>query len=155
MSRQRALSWLIRLITAAGLGVDAGIHFDLAANQPPGFGGQWSQTDLFYAAAAVSVLAAVLVLASGARLVYALAFLVAATALGAVVLYRYVNLGPIGPLPDMYEPFWYASKVTTALAEAVAAVAAVAGMVLPRPRPRRPAAADRTPRHGAQSTITP
>jgi hypothetical protein len=31
---------------------------------------------------------------------------VGASALAAVLLYRYVDLGPLGPLPDMYENTW-------------------------------------------------
>lgn len=136
MTRGTALVWLIRLLTGAGLGVDAGIHLDLAPSRPPAVSGGWSQVDLFYAEGAVSILAAVLVLATGARLVYAFAFLVAASALGAVLLYRYVDVGTLGPLPNMYEPFWYASKVATTVAEAVALVAAAAGTLLPRHRAR-------------------
>lgn len=153
MNRDRVLSWLIRLVTAAGLGVDAGIHFDLAPNRPPAFAGKWSQIDLFYAEAAVSAVAAVLVLVTGVRLVYAFAFLVAASALGAVVLYRYVNVGPLGPLPDMYEPFWYVEKVTTTLAEAVAVIGAGVGVLLARPS--HPRTLERTARHDTHSTITP
>lgn len=132
MNRDRSLAWSIRLLTAAGLGVDAGIHFYLAPTQPPAAGGRWSQVDLFYVEAAVALLAAVLVLATGARLVYAFAFLVAASALGAVLLSRYVDIGPLGPLPSLYEPFWYTSKVATTIAEAVAMVTAAVGTVLPR-----------------------
>ncbi|MGH8961923.1 MAG: hypothetical protein ACRDWT_12170 [Jatrophihabitantaceae bacterium] len=130
MSRAVAIAWLVRLLTAAGLGVDAGIHVYLAPTQPPG--GDISQIDLFYFEGAVSSLAALLVLATAARLVYAFAFLVAASALGAVVLYRYADVGTLGPLPNMYEPFWYSSKTATAIAEAIAAAAAAAGTLLPR-----------------------
>ena len=45
---------------------------------------------------------------------------VAASALTAVIAYRYVDLGPIGPLPDLYEPVWYPEKVVAAAGEAVA-----------------------------------
>lgn len=144
MSPGRALPWLIRLLTAAGLFVDAGIHFALASSQPPAPPGKWSQIDLFYVEAAVSVLAAVLVLVTGARLVYAFAFLVAASALGAVLLSRYIDIGPLGPIPDLYEPFWYTSKVATTIAEAVAVLTAGAGVLLPR-RSRSAAVAHRQP----------
>ncbi len=136
MSRNRVLSWSIRLVTVAGLGVDTGIHLALAPTQPPAGPGGWSQVDLFYAEAAVSLLAAFLVLVIGNRLSYTFALLVAASALAAVVLSRYVDLGPLGPLPDLYEPFWYPSKVAVTVAEAIAVVAsAVAALLL---RPRRP-----------------
>ena len=35
-----------------------------------------------------------------------------------------MDLGPIGPLPDLYEPVWYPEKVVAAGGEAVALVAA-------------------------------
>lgn len=132
MTSGAALFWLIRVLTVAGLGVDAAIHLDLAPHQPPAASGEWSQIDLFYAEGAVAILAAALVLVTGARLVYVFAFLVAASALGAVAIYRYVDVGTLGPLPNMYEPFWYASKVATTVAEAVAVVAAAVGILLPR-----------------------
>ena len=65
-------------------------------------------------------------------------------ALGAVVLYRYVNIGPLGPLPDMYEPFWCPAKVATMIAEAVAVAAAASGTGLPKTN-RSPRAAHRSP----------
>lgn len=138
MSWDRGPRGLLRWLTATGLGVDAGIHFYLAPTQPPGFGGRWSQVGLFYAEAALAVLAAVLVLVTGSRAAYWCALIVASSALGAVVLYRYVNVGAIGPLPDMYEPFWYATKAATTAAEVLAAVAAAAGAFLSRrPYPHR------------------
>lgn len=126
MSRASVVDWLLRLMAAAGLGIDAGIHADLAPMQPPG--GSISQAQLFYAETVVSSLAALLVLLTAARLAYGFAFLVGASALGAVLLYRYVDVGPLGPLPDMYEPFWYASKTATAIAEAVAVAVAAAAL---------------------------
>lgn len=129
VTRAAVIGWVLRLVTAAGLGVDAGIHAYLAPTQPPG--GHISQTQLFYAETVLSSLAALLVLLTAARWAYGLAFLVAASALGAVLLYRYVDVGPLGPLPDMYEPFWYATKTATTIAEAVAVVAAAAGVVFP------------------------
>jgi hypothetical protein len=118
-------SWLVRLVTTAGLGVDAGIHLDLASIQPP------AQVNLFYAEGAAAILAALLVLATASRLAYVFAFLVAVTALGAVLLYRYVDVGPLGPLPNMYEPFWYPTKVSTTIAEAVAVLTAATGALRP------------------------
>jgi hypothetical protein len=141
VSRGVAIAWLVRLLTAASLGVDAGVHADLAPSRPPG--GGISQIGLFWFEAALAGLAAVLVLVSAARLAYAFAFLIAASALGAVVLYRYVDVGALGPLPDMYEPFWYPLKVATSVAEAVAVLGAAAGVMLPgRSRRLRPSRRD-------------
>ena len=61
----------------------------------------------------------------------------AATALAAVVVYRYVDLGALGPLPDLYEPVWYPEKVVGVVAETVALVAAVLLLAGTRSSPGR------------------
>lgn len=138
----------LRAITVAGLAVDAGVHLALAPTQPPaGPDGGLSQVTLFYAEAVVAVLVAILVLATGSRLAYAFAALVSASALGAVLLYRWVDVGPIGPLPDMYEPSWYPVKVVTTIAEAVALFAAASGVALARARAEAPAESERAAVH--------
>jgi hypothetical protein len=63
--------------------------------------------------------AALIVLVVGRRTGFGLALAVAGSALGAILLYRYVNVGQLGPLPNMYEPAWFTEK-TTAAAEAAA-----------------------------------
>lgn len=131
MTPRAVTAWSLRLITAAGLGVDAGIHLDIASSRPP------DQINLFYAESAAAIVAAALVLSTATRLVYVIAFLVAASALGAVMLYRYVDVGPLGPIPNMYEPFWYPPKVATAVAEAVALIAAACGILRPARRRQR------------------
>jgi hypothetical protein len=121
---------LLRILVVAGLAVDAYVHLRLAPTQPPaGASGGWSQVGLFYAEGAVSVVAALLVLIAGRRWTFLLAFLVAGSALAAVLLSRYVDIGALGPLPDLYEPAWYTSKVVTTIAEAVATVAAAIATV--------------------------
>ncbi|GAA0394969.1 hypothetical protein [Streptomyces luteireticuli] len=127
--------WLLRLLTAAGLAVDAYVHAELAGTYDP-VGTGFTEGTLFRAEAAAAALAALLVLVAGrSRLVWVFAFLVAVSALGAVLLYRYVDVGSLGPLPDMHEPVWYTKKTVSAVAEAVAAVsAAVALVVLGRRR---------------------
>jgi len=64
------------------------------------------------------------------RAAWAVAFLVAASSFGAIVLYRYVDVGTLGPLPNMYEPIWFTEKWVAAVAEAVATVTALAGFVV-------------------------
>ena len=90
------------------------------------------QGTLFRVEAGVASLAALLVLVAGRRrLVWAFAFLVAAGGLFAVVLlYRYVDVGALGPFPNMYEPIWYAEKTRSAIAEAIGAGTALAGLLL-------------------------
>ncbi|MFK0289831.1 hypothetical protein ACIQU6_04970 [Streptomyces sp. NPDC090442] len=121
--------WLLRVLTAAGLAVDAYVHIDLA-DAYDAIGTGISQGTLFRIQGAAAALAAVLVLVRGRnRWVWAFAFLVAAAALGAVLLYRYVDVGSLGPLPNMYEPVWYPEKTASAVAEAVAALGAAVGFV--------------------------
>jgi len=131
--------WLIRLLTAAGLAVDAYVHADLAGRYDP-IRASISQGNLFRVEAGIASLAALVILVWPRRETFALAFAVAASALGAIVLYRYANVGALGPLPDMYEPIWFTEKVVALVAESVALVAAMAGMTFTLLQPRlRPA----------------
>ena len=136
----RASHRLLTLAVAAGLGVDAYVHWQLAA----GFDGiqgtaspHISQGGLFRLETALAVIAMLLVLLTRHRLGALLAFLIAAGGLGAVLLYAYVDVGGFGPLPDMYDPIWYPEKTLSAIAEAVAAVGAFALLTLPPRLSRR------------------
>jgi len=123
---------VLRLLTAAGLAVDAYVHADLAANYDP-VTKTISQGDLFRIEAGAAALAALLVVLFGTRpLVWGYALLVAAAGVAAVLLYRYVDVGSVGPLPNMYEPGWYPEKTASAVAEATAMVTAAAGVLLAR-----------------------
>jgi hypothetical protein len=64
---------------------------------------------------------------------------VGASALGAVLLYRYVDVGALGPLPDLYENTWQVpGKLLSTLAEAAAVVLAGLGLLTHRsPGPNR------------------
>lgn len=122
--------WVVlRVLVAAGLAVDAYVHAVTAGAYDIPAGGLITQGDLFLIETVVAALAALGVLVLPGRLTFALAFLVAASAFGAVVLYRYVEVGSLGPLPAMYEPVWRTDKVISAIAEAGAAVLALAGLV--------------------------
>jgi hypothetical protein len=116
------------VVTAAGLVVDAEIHLQLAADRDA-IGSALSEGNLFRIEAAVALLAGLIVLAVPPRRA-AYALLVAASAFGAVLLCRYVNLGSIAPLPNMYEPTWYGEKTVSAVAELVAGVSAAGGLGL-------------------------
>jgi hypothetical protein len=124
----RAAEIVLRLVVVAGLAVDAVVHLRLAPGyqlaDPAGIG----QGNLFRVEAAVAALVALLVLGTGSRLGYALAFVVAASALAAVVLTRYVEVPAFGPIPSMYEPVWFGQKTVSAVAEGIAAVAALVGV---------------------------
>jgi hypothetical protein len=126
----------LRLFAAAGLGVDAYVHADLAA-QFDGNTASISQGSLFRLQAGAAALAALLLVAWGRRVATGLGLLISVSALGAVLLYRYVDVGPLGPLPDMYDPAWYTEKSASAVAEAFAAVCCLALLALLLRRTRR------------------
>lgn len=119
------------MLVAAGLAVDAYVHAVIAGAYDM-VGEVITQGLLFRIEAAVAGLLALLVLVLPRRWVYGLAFVVAASAFGAVVLYRYVNVGSLGPIPNMYEPVWTIDKLVSAVAEAIAAVCALVGVLLPQ-----------------------
>jgi hypothetical protein len=110
----------LTLLTVLGLGVDAYVHFDLAVQFDVG-GGGLTQGLLFRIEAVAAIVVALIALVfPGRRWAVVPAFLVAVSALGAILLYRYVDIGQLGPLPDMYDPAWYPEKALSAVAEAVA-----------------------------------
>ena len=120
---------VLRLLVAAGLAVDAYVHANLAPVYD-GVRASISQGNLFRIEAGVAAAAALIVLAWGRRTGFGLALAVAACGLGALLLYRYVDVGQLGPLPNMYEPSWFGEKTAAAVAEAAAVVAAAVGLVL-------------------------
>lgn len=86
----------------------------------------------------VAVLVAAWLVVTGSRVAWASAFLVLASALVAVVLYRYVPVPQLGPIPSMYEPIWFPEKTVSAVAEGSGALlAAVAFAVTARRTPMR------------------
>lgn len=122
-----------RLLVAAGLAVDAYVQVDLAGLYAEG-GGQLNEGLLFRAEAVVAALALLAVLITGRRVVLAAALVISATALAAMLVSRYADLGPLGPFPDLYDPVWYPEKAVAAAGEAVAALAAATGLLFPRRR---------------------
>ncbi len=121
---EHPLALLLRIVAVAGLGVDVWVHATLES-QYAGLGNTITQGRLFGAEAMVAGVVGLWLLLTGARLAWVATFLVAASALGAVLLYRYVDVGSLGPLPNMYEPTWYFRKTLSAYAEAIAAGAAL------------------------------
>jgi hypothetical protein len=125
---------LLRLLVVAGLAVDAYVHWVFAPDMAFVQGGSISGDALFRVQAVLAVLVGVLVLARARRWTYAVAFLVSASALGALLFYYFVDVGAIGPLPAMHDPSWYAEKTISGLGEGVAVIAALAGYGAARSR---------------------
>ena|SRR5690348_10141134 len=124
-------------IAVIGLAVDAYTHLDLAPLYSHSATAV-SQAQLFQAEAVLAILAGLALIARATALVATVAFLVAAGGLALLLLYRFVDVGELGPLPNMYEPLWYDEKSISAWAEAVAAVASGALVVLGVRARRRP-----------------
>ena len=119
-------AWMVVLVrglgvaTAALLAIDAYVHFDDALYDI-GAGAAVTQGSLFRAQASIAVLVAIALLVRPHWIVWTIAALVAASAAAAVYLYTSVDVGRLGPLPDMYDPTWaLPGKRASALAETVA-----------------------------------
>ncbi|MFH8259267.1 hypothetical protein [Streptomyces roseolus] len=134
---RRKLRAVARVLAAAGLAVDAYLHAHLA-DRYDAVSATISQGTLFRIEAAVAALAALLVLVWRRALADAFAWTVAAGGLAALLLYRYVDVGELGPLPNMYEPAWFTDKNLVVIAQVLALVA-VSCLLLTRRRRRHPA----------------
>lgn len=136
------------VITAAGLAIDAYVHFHLASAFKHNKTSTLSETDLFRLEAVLAVIAAVALVLRPRRLTAGFAFLVAAAGFAAVLVYRYVDIGAFGPIPGMYDPYWLpAEKIVSAVAEGVAAVTALWLVWLYSARADRTAGVTRPSRH--------
>lgn len=129
-SGRSAAEPVVRVAVVVALAIDAVVHLRLATNYqlaaPGGIGGG----NLFRIQAVAAILVGVYLLVRPSRAAYAAAGLVALSAFVAVVLYRYVEVPAIGPIPSMYEPIWYFEKSLSAVAEGAGALLAAVGMVL-------------------------
>lgn len=114
-------SLVLAVLAAAGLGFDAYVHLHLAG-QYDAIGDTITQGALFRVEAVAAILAAVLVLLVDNRLAWLFAGGVGLAGVVAVVLYRYVDVPAIGPIPAMYEPAWFRLKTLSAVAEGAVAV---------------------------------
>lgn len=133
----KAMSMVLRVLTALMLFIDAGVHFHLAPGYQAATSAGIGQCNLFLLEGAAAVLSALYVLIRGSRAAYALAFAVALSGFVAVVLYRYVDVPAFGPFPAMYDPVWFFEKSLSAVAEGAGALLAAVGLVRSAPRGRR------------------
>ncbi|MFB7025823.1 MULTISPECIES: hypothetical protein [unclassified Streptomyces] len=121
-SAHRKLDWVHRGLAAIGLSVDAYLHAHLAERYDA-VSATISQGTLFRIEAALAALAALLVLVWRSALADVFAWAAAAGGLAALLLYRYVDVGELGPLPNMYEPTWFIDKNIAVAAQVVALIA--------------------------------
>ena len=125
------LQWALAVATAVLLGIDAYVHLHDAHFYDSAASATISEGNLFRVQAIVAVVVAVALLVRPHPVVWAVAVLVTASAVGAVLLYTYVDVGALGPLPDLYEPTWVpAGKLASAVAEGLGTLLAIIGFVV-------------------------
>lgn len=134
-TRTRSGIWrelVLRLLVVAALAVDAVVHLQLAPAiqlaAPGGIGGG----TLFQLQAGAAIVAGLWLLLRGSRWAYLFSALVLASVFAAVMLYSYVDVPPIGPIPRMYDPLWGTTKIVSTVVEALGALLALAGASVTR-----------------------
>lgn len=107
----------LRVLAAAALGISAYVHLHVAHLYD--YGSNLTGTQMFYAQGVVAAIVAVALLVTGNKWVWAAAALVGLVSFAAVMTYRYVDVGAIGPVPNMYDATWQPSpdKLLSAIAE--------------------------------------
>jgi hypothetical protein len=126
MQRLRVVSPLelvLRVLTVAALAISAYVHLHLAHLYTT-LGDTITQGDLFRVQGVVAAAVAVWLLVTGQRLAWWAAGIVGAASFAAVMVYRYENIGAIGPIPNMHDASWQPSpdKMLSAVAEAAVVV---------------------------------
>lgn len=137
-------------VVVAGLAVDAYVHLHLASTFDP-IRGTISQGQLFRIEGYTAILAAAFLLIRPGRPSAAVAALVAGGGLAAVLLYAVVDVGPIGPLPNMYDPSWSTLKTWSALAQAAATLAAVILLIVGVREPQTRGGSGAVPQAGSEA----
>jgi len=126
-TRLTTMQWTLVGLVVAGLVLDAIVHYDLASAFAGNKTSFISEAAIFRIQSTVALVAAAALLVRPRRYTAAFAFVIAASAAVAVIVFRYVNVGKIGPIPNMYDPFWAPTgKWLSAVAEIVAALASAA-----------------------------
>ena len=97
-------------------------------------GDQITQGQLFAVQAALVTVVAGWLLIRDSATAWVLGLLVTAGSLAAVLVTYYVSVPAVGPLPSLYEPLWFPSKVASAVAESAFVVLAAARFARVRSR---------------------
>jgi hypothetical protein len=121
----------LAVATAALLAVDAYVHLRDAGLYDGLTTSPLNEGTLFRGQAIAAIVVGIALLIQPRPVVWVVAAVVAAGAAAAVLLYTYVDVGALGPLPDLYEPTWaLPGKSASALAETMATVLALAGLAV-------------------------
>ena len=138
--------WAMAVLAAAGLGIDAYTHLDLAHLYAFNTTGALNEGALFRVEAALAIGAAVWLLVRPALRSAGFAALVAGGGAAVLLIYRYVDVGKIGPVPNMYDPEWFTEKKWSLAGEVLATGAALVLLGALAARGCRPAAVVQHPR---------
>jgi hypothetical protein len=133
MDRRALLRWLFSgliLVVIAGLAIDAFVHLHLASAYDGVKSSVLTQGDLFRVEAALAIIVALALVVRPRRWTALIAFLVSAGGFALVLIYQYVNVGGIGPLPNMYDPLRSSEKTLSVWGEGIAALAALVLLVV-------------------------
>jgi hypothetical protein len=118
-----AIRWSLTFVAVVGLAIDAYTHFDLAPQFVFNRTSTISEGTLFRIEGALAIAVAVLLVVWSRWWTTLVALAVAGGGLALLLIYRYVDVGQIGPIPNMYEPIWFAEKEWSVIGEAIAVVA--------------------------------
>ncbi len=137
------------VVIVAGLVVDAWVHFDLASDFHSIRTSTLDEGQMFRVEGVSALLAAAALAVRPRRYTAAFAFVVSAGGTAAVLFYAHVDVGVVGPIPNMYDPVWYPEKTLSAWAEGIAAVAALTLLTMMQLRARRATRAAAAPERAA------
>jgi hypothetical protein len=119
--------WALVVVTVVGLAIDAYEHLKVADNYRFNKTSTISEATLFRIEAALAIAAAVALIVWASRWSAGFALAVAGGGLILLLVYRYNNVGKIGPIPNMYEPTWAVpGKKWSVAGEAIAIVGSLA-----------------------------
>jgi hypothetical protein len=122
---------VLGVATGALLGIDAYVHLNDASQYDQFRSSFMSEGTLFRIQGIVAIVVGLAVILWPSIVTWIISLLVAGSAAVAVTLYTYVNVGQLGPIPNLYENTWHApGKIGSAVGETLAALISIAGLVL-------------------------
>lgn len=117
--------WGLVLVALVGLGFDAYTHLDLAHLYMGNTTGTVNEGVLFQVESGLAIAAGVWLVLRLNLLSIVFTLLVTGGGAAALVVYRYYDIGKIGPLPNMHEPIWFTEKEQSLFGELLAFAAAL------------------------------
>lgn len=117
--------WGLILVALVGLGIDAYTHLDLAHVYMGNTTGTVNEGVLFQVEGSLAIAVGVWLLVRPGLLSAIATLMITGGGAAALVIYRYYDIGKIGPIPPMHEPIWFAEKEWSLFGELLAFAAAL------------------------------